>query len=377
MRILYDHQVFTWQDYGGISRYFYELINRQQGTAELSLVQSNNEYIRADLALSACVEGKPLQRRYSKLEKIFIPKKVRNRVPGAEVNQAHTLAKLAAGGYDLFHPTYYDRYFLEHLGGRPFVLTVYDMIHELYPEHFHLWDPVSPQKRELVQKAAHVIAISESTKRDLIDLYDVEESRISVTHLGSSFQADGPLSNLTLPGKYFLMVGSRGTYKNCHFTLRALSRLLRSHPEIHIVFAGGGRFSDDEKRFFAELGLIERVYHFPAGDADLRALYSRAEAFIFPSLYEGFGIPALEAFSCGCPLLASNTAALREVAGDAALYFEPKSSHELVANVERILSEPQLRSALKQKGAERLKQFSWDRCAEQTMEVYRKVLGQA
>jgi glycosyltransferase involved in cell wall biosynthesis len=248
------------------------------------------------------------------------------------------------------------------------------MIHELYPEYFHLWDPVAVQKQELVRKATHVIAISESTKRDLIDFYNVEESRITVTHLGSSFQAEGTTSNLNLPGKYLLMVGSRGTYKNCYFTVRALSRLLKIQPEVHVVFAGGGRFSDDEKRFFAELDLADRVHHFPASDADLRVLYGRAEAFIFPSLYEGFGIPVLEAFSCGCPVLASSTAALREVAGDGALYFDPKSPHELVAGVERILHEPALRTELKNLGSERLKQFSWDRCAAQTMAVYRQIL---
>lgn len=375
MKILYDHQVFTWQDYGGISRYYYELLSRQRESAELSLVQSNNEYIRADSVLSARVENKPVQRRYSKLEKIFIPKKVRNRVPGAGVNLAATLQRLQAGDFDLLHPTYYDRYFLEHLGGRPFVLTVYDMIHELYPEHFQMRDPVMPNKRELVHKAAQVIAISESTKRDLVNLYGLDPARISVVYLGSSLKADGPASDLPVPEKYFLMVGSRGTYKNCYFTARALSGLLKRRPDTHLVFAGGGRFSEDENRFFSELGLDGRVHHFPAGDADLRTLYGRAQAFIFPSLYEGFGIPVLEAFSCDCPVLLSNTAALREVAADAALYFEPKDLRGIAAAAERILDEPALGKRLRSAGSERLKQFSWEKCVQQTAAVYAEVLG--
>jgi glycosyltransferase involved in cell wall biosynthesis len=117
------------------------------------------------------------------------------------------------------------------------------------------------------------------------------------------------------------------------------------------------------------------VHQTPAPDESLRSLYARAEAFIFPSLYEGFGIPTLEAFSCGCPVLSSDTAALREVAGDAALYFEPKSVQSIQQAMVRILSESGLRNDLRKKGEQRLMLFSWKKCAAQTLAVYEKVLG--
>jgi len=375
MKILYDHQVFTWQEYGGISRYYYELIKAQRGSAGLSLVHSNNEYIVADPELGALVTRKPIIARPSKIQRLFTSKKSRRRKSAEVINLAHSIEQLKAGAYDLFHPTYYDRYFIEHVGGRPFVLTVHDMIHELFPEHFQLRDPASAQKRELVQKAAHIIAVSECTKKDLMDLYGVAESRITVIYHGSSLRADGPSAQLVLPEKYFLLVGSRGTYKNCYFTVRALRDVLNRFSDVHLVFAGGGPFSEEERGFFFGLGLAERVHQAPAPDEALRSLYARAEAFIFPSLYEGFGIPTIEAFSCGCPVLSSDTAALKEVAGDAALYFEPKNVQSIQQAVVRILSEPGMREDLRKKGELRLQFFSWKKCAAQTVAVYEKVLG--
>jgi len=375
MKVLYDHQIFGLQDFGGISRYYYELLKRQRGCAELSLAQSNNEYVRADMELASQVAPKPLPRRYSKLERIVVPKKIRNRVPGARENMKCTSAKLKEGGFDLFHPTYYDPYFLDGLQGRPFVLTVHDMIHELYPEYFHLTDSVSADKRKLVEKAAHIITVSATTKRDLVNIHGIEESRITVVYHGSSLNSEGPEGNLQLPGKFLLMVGSRASYKNCYFALQALSKLFKRIPELSVVFAGGGPFSGGEQGYFSTLGLSGRIHYYPAGNSALRMLYKRAEAFIFPSLYEGFGIPLLEAFSCGCPVLSSNTAALREVAADAALYFEPKDLHAMESAVERILCESALRERLRVSGYERLSQFSWERCAKETTVVYEKVLG--
>jgi glycosyltransferase involved in cell wall biosynthesis len=375
MKVLYDHQVFTWQDYGGISRYYYELIKAQHGSCELSLLHSNNEYIVADTGLSGEISRKPVIRRYSKLERLFKSKKSRRPKPVEEINQGHSIVRLNAGEYDLFHPTYYDRYFLDHIGNRPFVVTVYDMIHERFPEHFQISDPASPQKLELVRRATHVIAISENTKKDLIEFCGIDESRISVTYLGSSLQDSPVLADLTLPGRYLLMVGSRGAYKNCYFAIRALRDVLSRYSDLHIVFAGGGEFSAEELKFFSGMGLAGRVHHFSAADAVLRTLYSKAEAFIFPSLYEGFGIPTIEAFSCGCPVLSSNTPALREVAQDATLYFDPKSIQSIQEAALRIIEESGLREDLRKKGAARLTGFSWKTCAAQTIAIYENALG--
>jgi glycosyltransferase involved in cell wall biosynthesis len=373
MKILYDHQIFTSQNFGGISRYFYELLRGQQ-QAELSIVYSDNEYLCADPRFDAQVESKAKVPRASPWARLRDRQGTRRHVLVDKANRAATVKRLRSGDWDVFHPTYYEPYFLDELGGKPYVLTVYDMIHELFPEHFRLDDPVAAHKKLLVDRAAHVIAISASTKRDLMSVYGVPSTKVSVVHLGGSLETIEFDQALKLPQRYLLLVGTRVGYKNCYFAIRALSRLLAAQPDLTLVCAGGGSFSDAELRFFAELGISDRIRYYPAGDAQLATLYRKADAFLFPSLYEGFGIPVIEAFSCECPVVASNTPALMEVAGEAAEYFDPKCLDSLSEAVLRVTSNSRRRAELQSLGKARIAQFSWRDCAIKTAEVYQSIL---
>ncbi|MBU1927526.1 glycosyltransferase family 4 protein [bacterium] len=366
MKILYDHQIFTSQKYGGISRYFYELVlefsDTQGVDCEIPLLVSNNHYI-SDKKFVNYVDLLPNKQFRGKI-RIF-----------NYLNKANTILKLKQQKFDVFHPTYYDPYFLKYIGNKPFVLTVYDMIHEKFSDMFSPTDKTTEQKRLLVEKATKIIAISQSTKKDLIELFGTDESKIEVVYLGNSMF---PKSNITLeyeiPKKYLLFVGSRGVYKNFERFINSITELLNQDKELFVLCTGGGKFSNSEIEQFKELGILKQILQFNLDDDSLAYFYKNALAFIFPSLYEGFGIPVLESFACGCPLLCSDVSSLPEVAGEAACYFDPYSEESIRDAVLRVLDDMNLRKDLISKGYEQLKKFSWKQTAEQTKKIYESVL---
>lgn len=366
MKILYDHQIFTAQKYGGISRYFYELVhefdNTQEVQCEIPLLVSNNHYI-SDKKFVNSMDLLPNKQFRGKI-RIF-----------NYLNKPNTILKLKQQNFDIFHPTYYDPYFLKYLGNKPFVLTVYDMIHEKFSDMFSPADKTTEQKRLLVEKATKIIAISQSTKKDLIEFFGTDESKIEVVYLGNSMFPK-PNSNIgfEIPKKYLLFVGSRGGYKNFERFIKSVANLLEQDKELFVVCAGGGKFGSSEMQLFSDLGIAGQVLQYSLDDESLAYFYKNALAFIFPSLYEGFGIPVLESFACGCPLICSNTSSLPEIAGDGAFYFDPYSEESIKNAVLKVLEDVALREDLITKGQERLKQFSWKQTAEQTKKIYESVL---
>ncbi|MGJ0342973.1 glycosyltransferase family 4 protein [Aliarcobacter cryaerophilus] len=366
MKILYDHQIFTSQKYGGISRYFYELVreldNISEVQYEIPLLVSNNHYI-SDKRFVNYINLLP-NKQFRGKHRIF-----------KLLNKPNNIWKLKQQKFDVFHPTYYDPYFLKYLGNKPFVLTVYDMIHEKFSDMFSSTDKTTEQKRLLVEKATKIIAISESTKKDLIELFGTDESKIEVVYLGNSMfpKADIKLG-FEIPKKYLLFVGGRGAYKNFERFIKSVSELLNQDKELFVLCTGGGKFSSSESQLLNELEISKQVLQFNLDDDSLAYFYKNALAFIFPSLYEGFGIPVLESFACGCPLLCSNVSSLPEVAGDAACYFDPYSEESIKNAVSRVLNDSNFRKELINKGYEQLKEFSWKKTAEETKKIYESVL---
>ncbi|MFN3695152.1 MAG: glycosyltransferase family 4 protein, partial [Ignavibacterium sp.] len=169
-------------------------------------------------------------------------------------------------------------------------------------------------------------------------------------------------------------VGSRKYYKNFIFTINSIADLLLREKEMYFICAGGGNFTRKEHKVFKELKIESKIKQIPVDDNILGALYSNALAFIFPSLYEGFGIPILESFSCGCPVICSNISSLPEVAQDAAEYFDPYNKSSIKSAVEKIISDNLRREELKTLGFERLKFFNWERTALHTYKVYKQAL---
>lgn len=362
MRVLYDHQGFTIQQYGGISRYFYELINHlmiyPDVSASVSLNVSNNRYI----ARSGWAKPFPFFPGIESNKKIVWMKKI---------NETTSLQKWKDGNFDIFHPTYYDTYFLKHETHKPVVITFHDLIHEKFM-------PTDREtlihKRRVLNRADRIIAISNNSKSDLIDYYSVPEDKIVVIPLASSLTRSTG-SRDRIDDRYLLFVGNRNNYKNFCFFIRSIAPLLTSTLDVLLYCAGGGSFTQEERRLLRELRLENKVKLFPVvSDEKLGELYTNALAFLFPSRYEGFGLPLLEAMNCGCPIGASGTGALPEVAGNAALYFDPMDRDAMLYVAQTLVEKPSVRAALRANGDARAKEFSWRRTAHDTYFTYQDLV---
>ncbi len=386
MKILYDHQIFQMQKFGGISRYFHELFtqfsNNTELEFELSLLYSDNVYMKDFVKL---LEKKSNQNFYNSLfwgadfkgkyrfYKMFFEKK--HRLPNYnQLNKEHTIKKIIEGDYDIFHATYYDDYFLKYIGDKPFVITVHDLIHQIFPEYF-LGENID-KNINLLQRASKIITISNNTKKDLMDFYNISEEKISVIYHASSLVQKENLSEhfqKSIPQNYILYVGTRALYKNFYFLVEAFSKIKNLYPNLKLVCTGNA-FSEVENVFFEKLKIKDSIIQYFVNDDQLIYLYQNAKCFIFPSLYEGFGIPILEAFENKCCTLLSNTSCMKEIAKDAAIYFNPKDINSLTENLIKILSDSNLRTELIAKGLQRVNDFSWEMSALNTFQVYKSII---
>lgn len=383
MKVLYDHQIFEHQRIGGVSRYFAEIIRHLPADveADVSIQYTFNEYLR-DMNIPF-VWRDQLISYYSFLPKInfkgkkrlyyFLQERFPEKYPDFyKVNQSRTIEKLEKGNFDIFHPTFFDDYYLDHLNGKPYVLTVHDMIIELYPEFINSPGFIK-RKKKLVDNAAHIIAVSENTKCDIVNVFGTSADKISVTYHASSL-VDGGGKPENLPNKYLLYVGDRRLgYKNFKFFIAAIQPILLENKELCIVCTGD-RFTTEENNYFEALGIQDQLKIIFVDDTQMFGLYKSAEMFIYPSYYEGFGIPILEAFQAQCPVVLSNGSCFPEVAGDAGMYFDSKSPEQLRFSVLSLLNNKELRQEIINKGTQRLQNFSWEKSALQTAEIYKEIL---
>jgi glycosyltransferase involved in cell wall biosynthesis len=378
MRVLYDHQILDAQVRGGASRYFYELVSalRSRDLAVLRLppIYTDNEYFGPLLAeLDRTRDGvrslliERLRRLgYTNLATREIERAWRR--ARSRLNRRASAEELAKQDFDLFHPTYYDPYFLGPLQGKPFVLTIHDMIHEIYPEYFRAGDRTREHKELLARAAARIIAPSACTKADIVKYLGIDPAKIEVIYHACHLM--GEHESVPVPDRFVLYVGGRGRYKNFKLFFLAFARLAAALPDLHLVCAGQSAFDPAERELIAEHGLTGRCLRLPASDRQLTFLYRKASLFVYPSLYEGFGLPILEAFACGCPVALSETSCFPEVAGDAAVYFDPTSPLAIAGAMERVLLDGEARRRLIRRGQARLERFSWAATAERTACVY-------
>ncbi|GAB4036910.1 glycosyltransferase family 4 protein [Spirosoma jeollabukense] len=365
MRIFFDHQAFSLQTFGGISRYYAELINGINKTidnkAYLPILFSNNTHLRENNFKVNSFFAKSDFRGKSK----FIQ----------EANQLFSIANLQQKPYDVFHATYYNPYFIPYLKRHPFVITFLDMINEKFADQFpdtKANNLIYKRKKLLANRADKIIAISESTKQDIIELLNINPEKIEVIYLGSSLiPVIYEKSEKWIKDPYLLFVGRRERYKNFKGLLESIHPLLKEY-KLKLICAGGGPFVDDERLLIHSFGAHKWVQQIPiADDYMLRKLYQEAFAFIFPSLYEGFGIPVLEAFSCNCPCIISNKSSLPEVAGNAALYIDPTMPNSIVDAVKQLLHDSTLRQILIERGSNQLSKFSWKQNITETLSLYK------
>lgn len=363
MRIFYEGEAFAGQSAGGITRYFTNLINRLPPHYQPVLTSI---YRRDRL-------------NYPRHPRLHLQEYRRFR-PGRLSHwlEKRSLQRFAARqSFDLTHPTYYTL-----LSGadlttvtRPLVITVHDMIHELFPQ-------VEPggrtiaAKQQAVNLADAIVCVSHNTKHDLLRFFPHLEDRITVTHLASEIDASTAEGDDPVPSRpYFLYVGARTQeYKNFDGLLQAFAKAVSVNPDI-ILCVVGAPFTAAESQQIAELHVDDRLLHCGyVNDRHLAKLYRHSLGFVYPSRYEGFGIPPLEAMTCGTVAIAANTSSIPEVVGDAGILFDPAKIHDLADILLTVAQDSTLRSHFIAKGQHHIQQFSWDRTAAQTLAVYQSLL---
>ena len=348
MRIYYDYQIMIAQKFGGISRYIYEISSRLPALGadvKLSCIHNHNYYFAERFGLH-------------KMSQI-------SRGVFHFVNKAERFFDLKRTDYDIFHPTYY--YASKPSRGK-FIVTVHDLTQELYEGIYPVSRRVIRAKRRIIPQADRIIAVSENTKRDILKFFPaINPEIISVIYHGSSLK---PVINsqALLPYDYVLFVGMRSMYKNFARFTEAMKNIMARDKDIHVFCAGGGNFTAEEISSFGEFS--GRFHQAGLSNDDLARAYNGARCFAFPSEYEGFGIPLLEAFACGCPVVCANASSLPEVAENAAEYFSPLDIDDMAGKISEVIRNESLRENLRASGRERLKFFDWDKAARETLECY-------
>jgi glycosyltransferase involved in cell wall biosynthesis len=272
---------------------------------------------------------------------------------------------------DIIHETYYSTA-APPIDRARIVLTVYDMIHEKFPDDFVAEDLTARHKQAAVERADHICCISQSTRNDLIAIHPSAAAKSSVTLLG--FDPIRPTSAVATKmhdRPFLLFVGQRAAYKNFAGLLEAYAASPLLRADFDLVAVGGGPLLPAECDAIHRHGLDDRVQQFDADDDALHRWYRGASVFVYPSLYEGFGIPPLEAMAAGTPVVAVNVSSIPEICGDAAAYAQTGDPDALREAIESVVYSTELANTLRSAAADRLTQFSWAKCAEQTALVYR------
>lgn len=365
MKLLLDPYIFNVQKFGGISRLYSEMLriikNREEVSIKCPLYYSDNYHL-LHYKLSRNRYLNFFQNKWSlRLKQSFLSK-----------NLSSIINTLSKKNTDVFIPTYYDTYFLTHIGNTPFVLTVYDMIHELLPQYFQSESELIAKKRILIDRSKKIIAISQNTKDDILKIYPhIPEEKIEIVYLSHSID----INNVTvLPSylsgeKYLLFVGNRSFYKNFTLFIQITGDwLLRNN--VKLVCLGGNTFSEDESQLIDQLGIKKLVYQYSFQDNELASFYINALAFVFPSEYEGFGIPILEAMACSCPVILPKISSFPEVAGEAGIYFNLKDPDSLLKVLGLIIYDEDFRTNKIHMGLQQVKKFSWEKTVSEFLKIY-------
>jgi glycosyltransferase involved in cell wall biosynthesis len=369
---MFDSQIFYSQRFGGISRYFVSLVS------ELGKMENVVPLIVAPFHFNDYLERLPKLAVYGKkvpwLQHAKFAAYAASALPSSIVRRRFQP--------DILHHTYY--YPVRRVAPTRQIVTVYDLIHEQFPANLSASSSIARWKAACVAGADHVICISENTRRDVLNTYGIDEDRVSVTYLGYD-PLDMLLSNesprafrIRIFGEdipYLLYVGIRVGYKNFDGLLSAYASSAWLRKNFYFLCFGGGDFTHSERLAISRADVTERVRYVGGSDAILASCYAHAAVFVYPSLYEGFGLPPLEAMSLDCPVACSGTSSLPEVVGDAAMIFDPAHPDSIRVALETVLGSPSLAAALIDRGRVRRVKFSWKECAEKTVDIYRAVLG--
>jgi len=366
IKILIDPYIFNIQKKGGISKYYTELyrfFRKDKSTRViLPLIYSENIYLQF------------YNYKVNILQKINFKGITRVKLIFNFLNILLTKLLLSYKKIDLFIPTYYSDHYFNYEGKVPYVLTVYDMIHELMPQYFKNINIVH-NKKKLIEGSSRIIAISNSTKNDIISIYpNINPDKIHVIYLAQSIIEPNNYFTYNLKNsKFIIFVGDRAGYKNFNWFIASVSDWLISN-NYNLICLGGNIFTSDEKNLLKDHNLLEMVEQYSFKDDEVYFFYSKALAFVFPSEYEGFGLPILESMHYKCPVILPFSSSFPEVAGDAGIYYQLNDKISLLVCLNKILENPNLRENFIFKGVHQSSKFSWEQTATQTIKVYNEAI---
>ncbi len=361
IRVLYDEQIFLLQEYGGISRYFTELIKAFQSDSNLGIVP--------------LISSRAVTNEYLLGETSFLGLKRVNSNLGSNLTLLKQLLfnRINIFGADILHATFYLPSFLGRFRGIPKVVTLYDMIPENTDRPSKFSNPHFA-KRHYMKNADLILSISKASTSDMLREYGMSVE-IPTIYLGVGPEFVPNLPRISwLPKQYFLFVGNRSGYKDCRLAFAAFAEVCQGFPDLQLQLVGGGPLSDEEILFAKELGIHERIQQKSVSDTDLPSVYSNTLGLVYPSRYEGFGLPLVEAMASGVPVLASQTPINIEICEESATFFPVGEQSQLALEMSRLLSDPLSFEGKIRAGLTRSKNFTWQKCAERTADEYRKLL---
>jgi glycosyltransferase involved in cell wall biosynthesis len=228
-----------------------------------------------------------------------------------------------------------------------------------------------------LKKSEKIIVPSNSVKQDLINMYPAYTDKIRVTYESGELEIGRKTDTKIEHKNYFLYVGNAHPHKNLQRLIRAFSSLIKDYPQQKLVLIGKRDFFYKKlEKYIQDLSLGENiVIQFNVDNSNLSSWYRNAQALVFPSLSEGFGIPGLEAMHCGCPVLASDITVFREIYGQAAMYFDPSSSLDIAAKIRKFIEHPDSKQVLVHSGYNQVKKYSWRKMAKETLQIYESCAG--
>jgi glycosyltransferase involved in cell wall biosynthesis len=370
LRVVIDGIIYLMQSRGGISRIFNEILPR---------MCEADDSLHISLLTQGRLKGALPQHRHithrsiPDIKRYLRPNCVWQSVLPKIKHFTYNLW-VGTGEGKIWHSTYYTM--PEKWTGYS-VTTVHDMVFELFPQFYSgpNFDLFRQRKRLSVQRADAVICVSDTTRQDVLRLYELDADKVHVVPNACSdifrrLDSTEVPASIQIEQPFLLYIGNRARYKNFDLLAKAYSRWHR-RKEVALVLVGGKSFSESEQQLMEKLAIAKQVKLLSnIDDETLCCLYNRALAFIYPSLYEGFGISLLEAMACGCPIIASRIPSTVEVAGDSPIYFDPAEEDDLINALDIALSQGR-NSERVQADLRKVKSYSWDKTAAQTLEVYR------
>jgi glycosyltransferase involved in cell wall biosynthesis len=365
MRVVYDYQIFNWQRYGGVSRYFCELASRIDNFPDSEARFAAGLHINGYLAND--YQNLTIGKQRS-ANKIF------NSV-GNIINRQWSGYYLNSQPPDILHYTEYRPQIPVKNSMK--VLTVYDMIHERFPDSFkHDKNPVISTKAAMVKEVDSIICPSECSKRDLVEFCQIDPAKVTVIYHGYGLTAPAPIAPPVGIKPYLLVVGERRWYKNFERLLQAYASDPTFRRDFDLRCFGVIDLTKQELALIDRLGLPRESIIWQTGsDAELVGLYQQAALFVYPSLYEGFGYPPLEAMAADCPVACSNVSCFPETVADAAELFDPYDVDSIAQALKNVLYDTARSAELVKLGKQNIQRFSWDRCAAEHHQVYKSLLN--